>query len=163
MKQFTLSLYENFQRPVAALNNWYNFDVMIDTGALFPIWTDDEEMLHSIGADLIRTNVSFGGFGGKAEGNLYRLQCFVLGELMFPRLPIIACKANIPCHMIVSATMFSNLRYEIDDENHKLNVTIPSNQSLVRNLKIIDKNGDMQILCISKNLNSGVSPCNAFR
>ena len=51
--------------------------------------------------------------------------------------------------MILSASMFSGLRYEIDDENHKLNVTIPDTQSFVRNLTIWDENGHLQVLCVS--------------
>ena len=40
--------------------------------------------------------------------------------------------------MILSVSMFSKLRYEIDDEHHKLNVTIPDTQSTVRNLTIVN-------------------------
>ena len=36
---------------------------------------------------------------------------------------------EVPFNMILSATMFQNLIYEIDDKNHKLNVTIPDEES----------------------------------
>lgn len=39
--------------------------------------------------------------------------------------------------------------YEIDDKNHKLNVTIPDDESTIRNLKIEDSNGKLHILCHS--------------
>lgn len=45
--------------------------------------------------------------------------------------------------------MFQHLRYEIDDENHKFNVTIPDRESCIRNLKIQDKNGKLHVLCNS--------------
>ncbi len=51
--------------------------------------------------------------------------------------------------MILSASMFSGLRYEIDDENHKLNVVVPDSQSYVRNLRIWDESGHLQVLCTS--------------
>ena len=51
--------------------------------------------------------------------------------------------------MLLSATMFSHLRYEVDDENHRLNVTVPDSQSCVRNLTIKDENGHLQVLCTS--------------
>lgn len=149
MKQFTLDLYENIQRPVAFLSDWHNFDAMLDTGALFPVWVAEEKTLEKLGAELVKGSVKFGGFGGEAVGKLYRLPFFKIGELIFPGLPIISCRVNAPCQMILSASMFSGLRYEIDDENHKLNVTIPDTQSFVRNLTIWDENGHLQVLCVS--------------
>ena len=149
MKQFTIDLYETVHRPVAYLRDWHNFDVMLDTGALFPVWVDEEKALVKLGAQCIKEGVTFGGFGGEAIGNLFRLPYFKIGELIFPGLPVISCKINAPCHMILSASMFSNLRYEIDDENHKLNVTIPDSQSVVRNLTICNENGHLQVLCVS--------------
>ena len=149
MKQFTLDLNENIQRPVARLADWHQFDVMLDTGALFPVWVDEEKALIKLGAECIKEKVTFGGFGGEAVGNLYKLPYFKIGELIFPGLPIISCKVKAPCHMILSASMFSKLRYEIDDEHHKLNVVIPDTQTTVRNLTIWDENGHLQVLCSS--------------
>ena len=45
MKQFTLPLKKNTQRPVVVLNEFYDLEVMLDTGALFPVWVEDEELL----------------------------------------------------------------------------------------------------------------------
>lgn len=149
MKQFTLDLNENIQRPVTRLTEWHQFDVMLDTGALFPVWVDEEKALIKLGAECIKEKVTFGGFGGEAVGNLYRLPFFKIGELVFPWLPVISCRVNAPCQMILSASMFSKLRYEIDDENHKLNVVIPDAQSVVRNMTIWDENGHLQVLCVS--------------
>ncbi len=149
MKQFTLDLYKNIQRPVIYLADWHKFDAMLDTGALFPVWVDEEKALIKLDAECIKEKVTFGGFGGEAIGNLYRLPYFKIGELIFPGLPVISCKVKAPCHMILSASMFSKLRYEIDDEHHKLNVTIPDTQSTVRNLTIWDENGHLQVLCSS--------------
>ena len=52
-------------------------------------------------------------------------------------------------NLILSATMFQKLIYEIDDKNHKFNVTIPEEESAIRNLKIEDSNGRLHILCHS--------------
>lgn len=43
--------------------------------------------------------------------------------------------------------MFHNLIYEIDSKNHKLNVTIPNNESTIRNLVIKDSDGRLHVLC----------------
>ena len=48
MKQFTLELYDNIQRPVVYLPDWHKFNAMLDTGALFPVWVDDEEGLKEV-------------------------------------------------------------------------------------------------------------------
>ena len=92
-------------------------------------------------------SIEFGGFGGKAKGKLYKLLCFQMGELIYPNLHIILCEMDMPCQMILSATMFHKLRYEIDDENSIFNVTIPDKQSNIRNLVIEDQNGKLHVLC----------------
>lgn len=52
-------------------------------------------------------SVKFGGFGGDAYGSLYRLPHFQIGDLIYPNMHIIACELTVPCHMILSASMFS--------------------------------------------------------
>ena len=106
-----------------------------------------ENTLASLGAELILYDVEFGGFGGKAKGKLYKLPYFQMGELIYPNLHIISCEMTMPCQMILSATMFRKLRYEIDDENSVFNITIPNKQSNIRNLVIEDRNGRLHVLC----------------
>lgn len=153
MKQFTLPLDEHSQRPIVYLGKSTNIFAMLDTGALFPIWVEKEEILSIFGATLASRNVEFGGFGGKAKGNIYRLPNLIVGDLVFSNMSIIACELDLPCQMILSATMFKHLIYEIDDYNHAFNVTIPDKESNVRNLKIEDKDGKLHILCTSFNEN----------
>ena len=76
MKKFSLDLYKNIQRPVIYLADWHKFDAMLDTGALFPVWVDEEKALIKLDAECIKEKVTFGGFGGEAIGNLYRLPYF---------------------------------------------------------------------------------------
>lgn len=149
MKQITLPLIEDMQRPVTYLSDWHRFYALLDTGALFPVWVADETALKKLDAELLIEHVEFGGFGGKAHGKLYKLPYFQLGDLIYPNLHIILCQMDMPCQIILSATMFHNLRYEVDDENHALNITVPDGQSTVRNLVIRDKDGKLQVLCSS--------------
>lgn len=73
-----------------------------------------------------------------------------VGELIFPNMHIIANdELELSYNLILSATMFQHLIYEIDDKNHKLNITLPQGESNVRNLKIEDKNGHLHVLCNS--------------
>ena len=149
MKQFTLDLKKGTQRPVVHLDTFYGYDAMLDSGALFPVWVSEEETLIELGATLELPNVEFGGFGGKSAGKLYKLPMLQVGELIYPEFHIIACELKLPCHMLMSATMFRNLIYEIDDFNHRFNVTIPDTQSTVRNLVIWDEKGNLHVACCS--------------
>ena len=130
-----------------------NFTALLDTGAYFPVWTDEERiLLKKFDARLVKKSVSFTGFGGIATGNLYQIM-FELGDLIFPSLPIVASDdMSVPFSMILSATMLKGLIYEIDDSNHKFNVTIPDKESTIRNLKIESFSGWLHILCNSKNI-----------
>lgn len=71
MRQFTLPLKKNTQRPVVVLKEFYDLEVMLDTGALFPVWVEDEELLKELGGEVVAENVEFAGFGGKANGRLH--------------------------------------------------------------------------------------------
>lgn len=148
MKQFTLRLDARQQRPVVALKN--GLSALLDTGAYFPVWTDSEEVLVSgMGGTLVRKHVPFIGFGGTAYGNLYQVTLEV-GGLIFPNMHIIVNdELELSYNLILSATMFQGLIYEIDDKNHKLNIALPQGESNVRNLKIEDKNGHLHVLCHS--------------
>lgn len=151
MKQFTLQLDMDYQRPIIELKAWHSFEALLDTGAFFPIWTASPNILEKIGGTLEQKGVRFKGFGGETAGNLYRLNTFVIGDLIFPNMSIIACRdlAEVPFQMILSATMFDNLIYEIDSKNHKLNVTVPDDESLIRNLRIRNSSGRLHVFCNS--------------
>lgn len=144
-------LNDSFQRPIIYLKHWHGLNALLDTGALFPVWTASEKVLVALGGELVQQNIEFSGFGGRTSGNLYKLKNVCIGKLVFPELAIVSCNdlKDVPNHIVLSATMFQNLVYEIDDKNHKFNVTIPHNESNVRNLKIEDYNGNLHILCHS--------------
>lgn len=148
MRQMTLKLDSTQQRPVVLVGD--NMTALLDTGAYIPVWTDDESILvEKLGAVLVAENVSFTGFGGQASGNLYKVTLQV-GDLIYPNMVIIANNdLAVPFNMILSATMFQNLIYEIDDRNHKLNVTVSEEESMVRNLRIVSSDGKIHVLCSS--------------
>ena len=49
----------------------------------------------------------------------------------------------------LGATMFQNLIYEVDDKNHRMNIMVPDEESMVRSLRIEDSGGQIHILCNS--------------
>lgn len=150
MQQMTIDLDFEQQRPVVIMDK--GLTGMLDTGAYIPVWTSKEELLiKKFNAELIAENVEFTGFGGSAYGNLYKAT-FQVGKIIYPEMSIIANNdMDVPFNMILSATMFQNLIYEIDDKNHKLNVTIPDDESMVRNLHLEDRDGNIVVLCNSVN------------
>ena len=147
MRQFTLRLLSDVQRPTVKLNDFFRIRGLIDTGAVLPVWVSNEELLRKIGGIPVAANQPFGGFGGMTTGTLYKIPYFRCGDLIFPDLPIIASPMNLPCQMILSAPMFDNLIYEIDSYNHRFNVSVPDTESMVRNLRIEDKDGILHVLC----------------
>ena len=149
MKSFSLPMRDDTDRPVVYLSLPYRLTALLDTGAVFPVWTQEEPLLKSFGAVLLQHNVPFGGFGGMTTGHLYRIPNFCIGEMIVPSLPVIVSPRRLPCQLLLSATVFSRLIYEIDDQNHTLNVNVPDTESLIRNLNIVDENGRLHVFCTS--------------
>ena len=146
MQQMTLDLKPFDSRPIVKLENFFGIDALLDTGAFIPVWIREEKILQAIGGVKVRENAMFGGFGGKTTGNLYHIPTFTVGGLTFPNLPVVAARMNLPCYMILSATMFSQLIYEINDFHHKLNITIPDGEPTVRVINDCVVNGRLKIV-----------------
>ena len=144
----TLKLDIDQQRPVVIVGE--NMTALLDTGAYIPVWTDEESILsEKLGAELVAEGVTFTGFGGETSGNLYKVTLQV-GELVYPNMSIVAnAELDTPFNLILSATMFQSLIYEVDDKNHRFNVTVPDGESTVRNLRIENSDGRIFVLCNS--------------
>ena len=121
---------------------------MFDTGAYIPVWTDDEDILISeLGAVLVKGNVPLSGFGGSTFGNLYQVNLEV-GGILYPSMHMIANnEINATFNLILSATMFEGLIYQIDTVNHVLNVEIPDWESNIRKLRVVNEDGKIFVLC----------------
>lgn len=146
MKQYTMKLDNTRQRPVVILNN--GLTALLDTGAYIPVWTDDEDILTSeLGAELVRKDVPLSGFGGCTHGNMYKVNIDI-GGILYPNMHLIANNdINATFNLILSATMFAGLIYQIDTVNHMLNIEIPDGESNVRNLRIVNEEGKVFVLC----------------
>lgn len=146
MKQYTLRLDSTRQRPVVILKN--GLTALFDTGAYIPVWTDDEDILISeLGAVFVRKNVPLSGFGGLTVGNLYKVNLDI-GGILYPNMHIIANnEINATFNLILSATMFEGLIYQVDTINHMLNIEVPDWESNIRNLRVINEKGRIVVLC----------------
>ena len=122
---------DSFSRPVINLFNVFpGCKALVDTGALFPVWTAPEANLIEIGAKPDRTcpRGEIAGFGGEAKGNLYRITINI-GGIYYIDLPILASRLkNSRFHMVLPSTMFADMELVIDYQNHRLDIDTRSNQ-----------------------------------
>lgn len=143
--QITIQLDDKARRPIANLSWFHGCRALIDTGALFPIWNGDGKTLEDgFHASLQKKNVVFSGFGGKTLGDFYRVN-FDMNGLYYIDMPIIA--SELPgsnWNMILSATMFDGMVYEIDTINKKLRIDTKDNQP-VRILRLSDDNNHLSV------------------
>lgn len=141
-------LAKKYSRPVLILPDT-RILALLDTGAEFPVWVGSRNLLlYAYKAIKVKDNVSFRGFGGEACGTLYRIPTFCLGDLIYPNLNVVLLEdSNKPIQMILSATMFSNMTYSINDKDKYLNVLTQPNETNIRHLEIKDSNGRLHILC----------------
>lgn len=143
--QITIQLDHRARRPIANINWFHGCRALIDTGALFPIWNGDGKSIEQgFDAKLLKRNVIFSGFGGKAKGDLYRVN-FELNGIYYIDMPIIASEIKgTNWNMILSATMFDGMIYEIDAINKTLSINVKDNQP-VRILKLSDDNNNISV------------------
>lgn len=141
---FTLQPGTN--RPIIKLDDIFpGCTALIDTGAVFPVWTKDFKLLEGLGAKLYKRDIPFGGFGGITKGDVYKFT-LTLGNIVFPEMQIMAChNDNIPGFFLFSATMFNKLNYTIDNQNKKLILSTWDNQCSF-NLTIIDEKGNLHVM-----------------
>jgi len=147
MQNIILNLFEEVNRPIAKIPTFHDVPALIDTGSVFPVWCGEEDVLQEYGAIKILEKIEFGGFGGRTTGKLYRLPVFNLGGLIFPHMNIIVHEGfAITSPLILPATIFHNLIFEINNKLHTLKITIPDGESNVRNFIIREEGGHLRVL-----------------
>ncbi|MBR1476581.1 MAG: hypothetical protein IJ608_01285 [Lachnospiraceae bacterium] len=134
MRQITFKLDEDNLRPIVRLKAFHNIAVLIDTGADFPVWVAGKKVIESLGAEPLNRKTKFTGFGGEVTGELYRMDVtFGNSEadtIIYNKMPIILCEElnSTNYQLIMPATAFENMMYQVDNVNNKFNVDVPDNQ-----------------------------------
>jgi len=147
MQNIVFKLLANENRPVAILEDFHNVYAMIDTGSVLPVWCGKERVIRKYGAKKILDEVEFGGFGGMTKGKLYQMPVFNFGGLIFPHMNIILHEGfSLPSPLLLPATIFHNLIFEINNKLHTLKITIPDGESNVRNFIIREEGGHLRVL-----------------
>ena len=135
---YSLDLREN--SPVFVIPWFNNCRVLVDTGATLPIWLKSVVPLKIKGAVKMDEKVRLNGLGGKVEADLYRVN-FDLGSIHFKNLPVVHKELKVAdAYMILPATMFVGMIYEIDNINGAFTLKVEKS-GYYRHFKIKDSDG----------------------
>lgn len=136
MRQFSIKLWEDYQRPII---NLYDHPALIDTGASIPMLSTNKFALHNkFRAKLLRADTEISGIGGAAHGDIYALPDFFIGEMHFTRLEIFVPRfQSLQYPFLLSATLFYGTSYEIDTINNQFIVKLPDDLPFEREFRIL--------------------------
>lgn len=137
------SLDSKYNNPIITLDWFIGCRALIDTGASLPIWLQEKDTVLKIkgGRRINNETVKLNGINGGIQVPLYRVN-FDMGSLHFQDMPIAVRKIDVDnAHIILPATLFEGMVYEIDNINHVFTVKTNSTKEFYRKLKIKDKNG----------------------
>ena len=145
MKKIVFRTNPSYIRPFIKLEHTYN--ALIDTGADMPVCYLDKEILTSapLNAKPILSDQQIKAVGRKkVKGDVYVIPLFVMGDLMYPYLPVFVPDISESddedegiTHFIIAASMLHGLCYEYDTPNNAFTITVPDGEDLVRHPKII--------------------------
>lgn len=135
---YNLDTKEN--SPVIVLPWFHNCRVLIDTGATLPMWLKSITPLKLKGAVKENQTVNLNGVGGSSTGDLYRVN-FEIGNIHFKNLPIVHKEISVAdAYMILPATLFEGMIYEIDNISHRLKIKV-DDKAYYRDFRIKDESG----------------------
>ena len=142
MKEFTLPLSWEYERPVIEL---YNLPALIDTVAIIPVVSMFPSIFEKhFDAKIILQNGFITGFGGIEKGSVYSISEFKIGEMIFNDFEVfVPEEPKIKFPFLLSATLFYGMSYEFDTINKKFTVRMNDEQSLAREFKIKELRGQL--------------------
>lgn len=133
--KFPLNITLDSPRPIfKAFINGTAMKCMLDTGADMPVFCKGTKLFKELAKGMGETSEfkesSIGGFGKADESTiLWHINDFILSDrhshIVYKGLKIaVLNKPNIPCDMILSASMFMKMKYTIDCSSKKHTLTI---------------------------------------
>ena len=142
MKEFSIPLKKDYQRPVIEL---YNLSTLIDTGAIIPVFSMEVSNIKKyFDIKLVLQDGIIGGFDGFVKGSVYSIKNFQVGELIFNDFEVfVPVKPTLQFSFLLSATLFYGMSYEVDNINEKFTVRMKDEQNLERDFKIKSLNNKL--------------------
>ncbi|MCR5651015.1 MAG: hypothetical protein K6F86_07535 [Lachnospiraceae bacterium] len=146
MKKIVFSTDKNYTRPIITL---YGQQALFDSGADIPSCNDAEFLISEFNAKEIELPVKpfVHGVGkDKVYGRIFDVEMFKIKELMYPHLRIfVPDEPGFKTTFLLSASMFYGLSCTIDFKNSALEIVVPDEQQLVRNV-IFETDGEKYFL-----------------
>lgn len=139
--EFPLDIKLDSPRPIFnAYINDISFRCMLDTGADIPVFCKGtaifEEFIKKMAGVSKFKNIAVGGFGRINESvMLWNMDVFTLSDrkasIQYIGMKMaVMDKPNIPCDMILSASMFMKMKYTIDCSSKKHRLTIRADKGI---------------------------------
>lgn len=141
MIEIALNLLPNYRRPTVRL---YGMTALIDTGAVVPTFSIPLSVLGGMfETKLILDYAEIKGFGGVCTGKVCSVRNFRIGELTFGHLEVFVPSVAVTFHpFLLSASMFSGMKYSFDTVNSRFSLQIPDG-NLKRSFFIKDLRGKL--------------------
>ena len=142
MKEFSIPLKKDYQRPVIEL---YNLSTLIDTGAVIPVFSIVPAIFEKyFDSKLILKDGFISGFGGDERGSVYSIKNFEIGKLIFKDFEVfVPREPNLKFPFLLSATLFYGMNYEFDTINGNFIVKMADDQKFERDFRIKELRGKL--------------------
>ena len=142
MKEFSIPLKKDYQRPVIEI---YNLPTLIDTGSVIPVFSIFPSIFEKyFETKLILENYSIEGFGGEERGSVYSIKNFEIGELTFKNFEVfVPREPHLKFPFLLSATLFYGMEYTVDTIGGNFTVRMKDEQNLERDFKIKELRGKL--------------------
>lgn len=142
MKEFSLELSKDYQRPIIKIDN---LDAIIDTGAMIPTFSIPAPIIEKLfDAKKILSNGVISGFGGDCKGAVYEIKEFTVGELKFRPFQFFVPNIPVTKHpFLLSASMFYGTDYDFNTIEGKFVVRVNNDADLIRSFQLKDLSGKL--------------------
>lgn len=135
MRKISFSTDKNYTRPIITL---YGQQALFDSGADIPSCNDAELLISEFNAKeiILPQKPSVHGVGSeKVFGRIFDVEMFEVKELMYPHLKFfVPDEPGFKTTFLLSASMFYGLTCTIDFNCKSLEIVVPDDQQLVRNV-----------------------------
>ena len=142
MKEFSIPLKKDYERPVIEL---YNLSTLIDTGAIIPVFSMEVSNIKKyFDIKLVLQDGFIGGFDGIVRGSVYSIKNFEVGKLIFNDFEVfVPREPKVKYPFLLSATLFYGMDYEFDTINGNFIVKMKDEQKFERDFKIKELRGQL--------------------
>ena len=148
MRQFTLKTDTAYTRPHVDVHG--KLTALIDSGADIPMCSNAMLLMSEFNAFEIPipSSATVSGISGDVSGRVFELEYFQFGDLIYPHIHMfVPDRPGFKAHFLISASMMTGLICETDYLNHKVTITIPDGQDVVRHAHFVSEGEHFVFVC----------------